>query len=247
MTTARVLNLLLIGYGRMGHAIAELASTHGFRIAAIADPTHGQPLDSLDLAAFDVAIEFTRPEAAFDNIATCLRAGLPVVSGSTGWLARFDEAKALAEQTGGALFYASNYSVGVNLFFHFTEQMAQKLAEWPAYQPRLTEIHHIHKLDSPSGTALTTAAAVLRHAPALTGWQEVPPGETAAPDKLAIEAHREGEVVGTHEVSWRTPIDELTLRHAAHSRAGFADGALRAATWLVGRRGTFGMREMLGL
>ncbi len=241
------MNLLLIGYGRMGRAIAELAPAHGFQVAAIADPTHGQPLEALDLKAFDVAIEFTRPEAAFDNIAACLRAGLPVVSGSTGWLDRFDEARALAEQTGGALFYASNYSVGVNLFFHFTDLLAQKMAEWPDYRPRLTEIHHTHKLDSPSGTALTTAAAVLRHTPALTGWQEVAPTEPSAPDKLAIEAHREGEVVGTHEVTWRTATDELTLRHAAHSRSGFADGALRAAGWLVGRSGTFGMREMLGL
>lgn len=241
------MNVLLIGYGKMGRTLEGLASQHDCRIGGIVDPHHGQALADLDLRQFDVAIEFTRPEAAFDNIAHCLRAGLPVVSGSTGWLDRFDEAKALAEQTGGALFYASNYSVGVNLFFHFTEYVAQRMAAWPGYVPHLTEIHHVHKLDHPSGTALTTAAAVLRHMPGLNGWQEVGPGESAAPDKLAIESQREGEVVGTHVVSWRSAVDEIELRHAAASREGFADGALRAARWLVGRRGTFGMREMLGL
>ncbi|MBC7447887.1 MAG: 4-hydroxy-tetrahydrodipicolinate reductase [Hymenobacteraceae bacterium] len=243
------MNLLLIGYGRMGRTHAERAPRHGAHVTGIADPAHGRPLAELDLAAYDVAIEFTRPEAAFDNIATCLRAGLPVVSGSTGWLARFEEARALAETTGGALFYASNYSVGVNLFFHFTGLLAQEMARWNEYHPVLTEIHHLHKLDSPSGTALTTAAAVLRHAPGLSGWQEVAPGaEASVPaDKLPLVARREGEVIGAHDITWHSPLDELALRHVAHSRAGFANGALRAAQWLIGRKGTFGMAEMLGL
>lgn len=241
------MNLLLIGYGKMGRTLESLAPQHGGRIGGIADPHHGRPLADFDLRQFDVAIEFTRPEAAFANIAHCLRGGLPVVSGSTGWLDRFAEAQALAAETGGALFYASNYSVGVNLFFHFTEYVAQRLAAWPAYAPYLTEIHHVHKLDHPSGTALTTADALLRHTPGLSGWQEVAPGESAAPDKLPIESRREGEVVGTHVVTWRSPVDELALHHAAHSRAGFADGALRAARWLIGRQGTFSMRDMLGL
>ncbi len=243
------MNLLLIGYGRMGRTLAERAPLHGAHVAGIADPTHGHSLADLDLTAYDAAIEFSGPAAAFDNIAACLRARLPVVSGSTGWLARFDEARALAETTGGAFFYASNYSVGVNLFFHFTGLLAQEMAKWEDYRPILTEIHHTHKLDSPSGTALTTAAALLRHAPHLAGWQEVAPGEeaTVAADQLPLVARREGEVVGTHGVTWHSPLDELELRHVAHSRAGFADGALRAAQWLPGRAGTFGMNDLLGL
>lgn len=233
----------------MGHTLAARAPAHGLTVAGIADPHHGRPLADVDLAAYDVAIEFTRPEAAFDNIAACLRAGLPVASGSTGWLDRFDEARALAEATGGALFYASNFSVGVNLFFHFTGLLAREMARWDDYRPVLSEIHHVHKLDSPSGTALTAAAALLAHTPGLAGWQEVAPGQeaTVPPDRLPLVAHREGEVVGTHAVTWHSPLDELTLQHVAHSRAGFADGALRAAQWLRGRRGVFGMREMLGL
>lgn len=243
------MNLLLIGYGRMGRTLAERAPLHNCRVTGIADPTHGQGLAELDLSAYDAAIEFTGPAAAFDNIAACLRAGLPVVSGSTGWLTRFDEARALAEATGGAFFYASNYSVGVNLFFHFTGLLAQEMAKWDEYQPVLTEIHHVHKLDSPSGTALTTAAALLRHSPNLNGWQEVAPGEeeSVPTGTLPLVAIREGETVGTHGVTWHSPLDELTLRHVAHSRAGFADGALRAARWLKGRRGTFGMPDLLGL
>ncbi len=243
------MNLLLIGYGRMGRTLAERAPLHGLTVAGIADPTHGAALADLDLSAYDAAIEFSGSEAAFDNIAACLRAGLPVVSGSTGWLARFEEATALTKATDGALFYASNYSIGVNLFFHFTGLLAHEMAKYPEYRPVLTEIHHTHKLDSPSGTALTTAAALLAHTPALTGWQAVAPGAeaTVAADKLPLVAHREGEVVGTHGITWHSPLDELTLQHIAHSRAGFADGALRAARWLQGRNGVFGMPELLGL
>jgi 4-hydroxy-tetrahydrodipicolinate reductase len=243
------LNILLIGYGRMGRTLAARATRHGATVTGIADPTHGQSLADLDLAAFDVAIEFTNPAVAFDNIATCLRAGLPVVSGSTGWLERFEEARALATATNGAFFYASNFSVGVNLFFHFTGLLAREMARWDDYRPVLTEIHHVHKLDSPSGTALTTAAAVLRENPSLNGWRETTPGAAApvAPDQLPIVAVREGEVVGTHYVTWQGPLDELELRHTAHDRAGFADGALRAARWLIDRHGTFGMPELLGL
>ena len=233
----------------MGRTLAERASAHGVTVAGIADPRHGQPLAELNLAAYDAAIEFTDPGAAFDNIAACLRAGLPVVSGSTGWLGRFEEAQALTDATGGAFFYASNYSVGVNLFFHFTGLLAREMAHWDEYRPVLTEIHHVHKLDSPSGTALTAAAALLAHTPGLSGWQEVAVGEEASvpADRLPLVAIREGEVVGTHGVTWHSPLDELELRHVAHSRAGFADGALRAARWLVGRRGTFGMKDLLGL
>ncbi len=243
------MNILLIGYGRMGRTLAARAPGHGATVAGIADPVHGQPLADLDLTRFDVAIEFTRPEAAFDNIAACLRAGLPVVSGSTGWLARFDDARALTAATGGSLFYASNFSVGVNLFFHFTGLLAREMARWESYRPVLTEVHHVHKLDSPSGTALTTAAALLAATPGLTGWQEVPAGAeaTAATGQLPLVAHRAGEVVGTHYVTWRGPLDELELRHTAHDRAAFADGALRAAAWLRGRTGVFGMNDLLGL
>ncbi len=236
----------------MGQELAALAPAHDATVAAIADPRQGQPLADTDLTGCEVAIEFSGPEAAFANITHCLRAGLPVVSGSTGWLARFEEVRALVESTGTPFFYASNFSVGVNLFFHFTGQLARQMAVWPTYAPHLTEIHHTHKLDSPSGTALTTAQALLAHTPGLHGWQEVGEGQAAAPGHLPIVALREGEVVGTHIVRYESAVDAIELKHTAHSRAGFADGALRAARWLAearaaGRTGVFGMNDLLGL
>jgi 4-hydroxy-tetrahydrodipicolinate reductase len=240
------MRLLLIGYGKMGRAIAALAEARGHELVGIVDPSRpGVRIRDFSPAQVDAAIEFTHPEAAFDNVAACLRQGLPVVCGSTGWLHRFEEARALCEQTGGALFYASNYSVGVNLFFHFNEYIAAKMHQLGAgYEVQVREIHHTQKIDQPSGTALTAAEGILRHFPTKTTWRNAP-AETA--QELAVLSERTGDVVGTHVVSYTSAADTLELKHEAHSREGFAEGALLAAQYVGGRRGVFGMNELLGL
>ena len=240
------MRIILIGYGKMGHTLATLAPAHGHEVVGIVDQhASTQRIEDFTPATADVAIEFTHPEAAFENVKACLRQGLPVVCGSTGWLHRFAEAKALAQESNGALFYASNYSVGVNLFFHFNEYIAAKMNQFAAgYDVEMTEIHHVHKVDQPSGTALTAAQGIIANFPAKTTWRNAP---AQAPEELAVLSERRGEVVGTHEVRYVSAADTIELRHEAHSREGFAAGALLAAGWLPGRPGVFGMNDLLGL
>jgi len=240
------MNILLIGYGKMGRTLEALATARGHRIAGIVDPSrpNGPAITDFTAATADVAIEFTRPDAAFANVAACLRQGIPVVCGSTGWLARWDEAGALANELGGSLFYASNYSVGVNLFFHFNAYIAAKMHQFGGYDVAVREIHHTQKLDQPSGTAVTTAEGILANFPAKTNWRNAP---AEGPTELAVISERTADVVGTHVVTYTSDVDTLVLSHEAHSRAGFAQGALLAAEWLPGRPGVFGMKELLGL
>ena len=239
------MKILLIGHGKMGQAIAALATQRGHNIAGIVDRNVGPAvIADFTPATVDVAIEFTHPDSAFANVAACLRQGLPVVCGSTGWLHHFEEATALTRELGGSLFYASNYSVGVNLFFHFNEYIAAKMNQFGGYDVAVHEIHHTQKIDQPSGTALTTAEAIIRHFPSKTSWRNSP-AESAA--ELAIISERNGDAVGTHIVTYTSNVDTLELKHEAHSREGFALGALLAAEWLPSRKGVFGMKELLDL
>lgn len=239
------MKLLLIGYGKMGQTLAALAPARGHEVVGVVDHARpGASIADFSPATADVAIEFTHPDAAFGNVAACLRQGLPVVCGSTGWLHRFEEAEKLCAETGGALFYASNFSVGVNLFFHFNEYIAATMHRFGGYDVQVREIHHVHKVDQPSGTALTAAQGILAHFPTKTTWRNAP---AQGPHELAVLSERTGEVVGTHEVRYTSAADTLELRHEAHSREGFAQGALLAAEWLPGRRGVFGMKQLLGL
>jgi 4-hydroxy-tetrahydrodipicolinate reductase len=239
------MKLLLIGYGKMGQAIEAQARARGHQIAGIVDPTRPEVrITDFDASTVDAAIEFTHPDAAFANVMACLKQGLPVVCGSTGWLHHFAEAKALTQQTGGALFYASNYSVGVNLFFHFNEYIAAKMHQFGGYDVQVREIHHTQKVDQPSGTAITAAEGILRHFPGKKTWRNE---AASSPQELAILSEREGQVVGTHIVTYSSEADSIELKHEAHSRDGFVQGALLAAEWLPGRRGVFGMKELLGL
>lgn len=239
------MKILLIGYGKMGQTIAALATERGHTIAGLVDPSRpGTSISDFSPATADVAIEFTHPDAAFANVQACLHQGLPVVCGSTGWLHHFEEAKALTQQLNGSLFYASNYSVGVNLFFHFNEYMAAKMQQFGGYDVAVREIHHTQKVDQPSGTALTAAEGIMRHFAGKTTWRNAP---AEHPNELAVLSERSGEVVGTHIVTYTSEVDTLELKHEAHSRSGFAQGALLAAEWLPGRKGVFGMKELLGL
>ena len=239
------MNILLIGYGKMGRAIEAQAQARGHQIAGIIDPSRPDVrITDFTPAQVDVAIEFTHPDAAFQNVAACLKQGLPVVCGSTGWLHHFAEAKTLSKQTNTPLFYASNYSVGVNLFFHFSEYMAAKMHQFGGYDVQVREIHHTQKVDQPSGTALTVAEGILRHFPGKTTWRNE---ATTEAHELAVISEREGAVIGTHIVTYSSPADTMEIRHEAHTREGFVQGALLAAEWLPGRQGVFGMKDLLGI
>ncbi|MFN0174686.1 MAG: 4-hydroxy-tetrahydrodipicolinate reductase [Saprospiraceae bacterium] len=237
------MKLGLFGYGKMGKAIEQIAEKQGIEIVWRIG-RNDTPAPTL-LRQADVAIEFTRPEAAFDNVMHCLRAGLPVVSGTTGWLDRLPEAQNFCLDNNGAMLWASNFSVGVNLFFAINRRLAELMASRPEYSASLTETHHIHKLDAPSGTALTLVNELIEHTDRYAGWSLAP--NVPASNEIPITAIREGEVPGTHLVRWQSAVDEILIEHKAYSRAGFATGAVLAAQWLVGKRGVYGMGDVLGV
>lgn len=232
------LKIALIGYGKMGKTIEKLALDKGHAI--VYKSTSNSEEGNLNDA--DVAIEFSNPEAAFHNISKVLNLDIPVVSGTTGWLKDYDKIEKLCQSRNGSFVYASNFSVGVNLFSNILEYASKLMANWNEYDIEITEIHHTEKKDAPSGTAISLAEIVLKHSPK-TGWEL--DGENA--EKLKITAKREHDVKGTHEVDYSSEIDIISLKHEAHSREGFAKGAIFAAEWLVGKKGVFSMKEVLGL
>lgn len=235
----------LFGYGKMGKAIEQIAAAQNIGIAWRITRENRATLTPELLQKADVVIEFTRPEAAYENVMTCLKAGIPVVSGTTGWLEQLADAETWCTQNRGAFLWASNFSVGVNLLFALNRYLARLMNRRPEYEPALTEIHHIHKLDAPSGTALTLTKDILATLDRKTGWtlSPTPPGT----DNIPVTAIREDEVPGTHTVQWSSRADEIILEHRAHSREGFAAGAVLAAGWLIGKTGVFRMEDVLGL
>lgn len=237
------MKIALLGYGKMGKAIEELALSDGDEIVLRADSETSRKAAADFLQAADVAIEFSRPESAFDNIRLSLETGVPIVCGTTAWLDRLEEARVLCEKHDGALLYASNFSIGVNLFFALNRYLAEMMAQLPQYEVRMEEIHHIQKLDAPSGTAITLAEDILNRIKGLNKWVNKEAGEKG---ELPILSKREGQAPGTHVVEYHSPIDSITIRHEAHSREGFARGALLAARWIVGKKGYFEMKDMLG-
>lgn len=233
------MQIALIGYGKMGKAIEQLALQKGHEITARITST-----SMLKTAVFkaDVVIEFTRPDSAYKNVTWCLRKGLPVVCGTTGWLEQLDEVHQLTRKTNGTFFYASNFSVGVNLFFRVNALLASLMAAHPEYKIGIEEVHHIQKKDAPSGTALTLANDIIRHISRLKKWTLQ---ADHTPDELPITSVRTGTVPGTHTVSYRSELDTITIRHEAHSREAFARGALAVAEWLPGRKGVLTMDDFL--
>lgn len=232
------MRITLLGYGKMGQMIEKIALERGHAIAARVDgPQTPIPFDQTD-----VAIDFSSPGAAFDNITRCLEAGVPVVSGTTGWLERYPEACKKAEETGGAFIYASNFSLGVNLFFELNDRLARLMEKAPGYQARIDETHHTQKLDAPSGTAITLAEGVIRNSP-YTRWAL----EEAAIGEIPIHSHRIGDTPGTHTVTYDSQVDRIEITHTAHNREGFATGAVVAAEWILGKSGIFEMKDVLNL
>lgn len=240
------MKIAIIGYGKMGRMIEKTALSRGHEITARIDVDSEDTFDSPGFLNADVAIEFSVPKAAPSNVRAALERNVPVVSGTTGWSGSLPAMKRLAEEKGTALFWASNFSVGMNLFMALNRYMAALMARVPDYTPSLEEIHHIHKLDHPSGTAVTLAEELESCFPGVKGWKEVTEGEALQEGILPVMCRREGEVPGIHEVTWTSAADSITMRHEAFSREGFALGAVLAAEWLPGRKGLFGMRDLLG-
>ena len=236
------MKIALIGYGKMGQAIERLALERGHEIVACIDRHNPGEWDSDALRHADVAIEFTTPSTAVDNYLKAFERHIPVVSGTTAWTDRMDEIKAACEAQGASFLWSSNFSIGVNIFMALNRYLAAIMAGMPQYHPAMKEIHHIHKLDHPSGTAITLAGQIIEAHPAVTSWTEDP---AAADTELVISHERQGEVPGTHIVSWDSPVDTITIEHSAKSRDGFALGAVMAAEWLAGRPGFHTLDEMM--
>ena len=232
------MKLALLGYGRMGKEIEKIALQRGHEIVIRKDV---EPVQ-VDLTRAEVAIDFSHPDAAFDNIVSCLDAGVPVISGTTGWLGRYEEARARCLEKEGAFLYASNFSIGVNLFFNLNAYLARMMSNLKDYEVSMEEIHHVHKLDAPSGTAISLARDILDNSEK-ESWSL----EKGSDRELHIRVKREGEVPGTHVVQYDSEADSIEIRHTAHNRTGFALGAVIAAEWILGRTGVFGMSDVLDI
>lgn len=225
----------------MGKTIEKIALDKGHTIVGKIDIQNRGEMDTLGKDDVDVVIEFSSPESAFENIKFCLTKGWPVVCGTTGWLEHRSEIENLCREKGGAFFYASNYSIGVNLFFRLNKQLA-KLMNGQNYEVSMTEVHHIHKLDAPSGTAITLAEGISEVSDKINGWKLAPEASAGA---VTIKAERIGEVPGTHIIRYDSDVDSIEISHTAHNRLGFAAGAVVSAEWLVGKQGVFGMNDLL--
>ena len=235
------MDIALIGYGKMGRAIEEIAVKRGHNIVCRIDSSNVADIGSGSFRKADVAIEFTTPSSAFSNCAKAVVMGVPVVSGTTGWLDKMDGLKRLCKENDGAFFYSSNFSIGVNIFFALNKYLAKIMDRFAEYDVSIDEIHHIHKLDHPSGTAVTLANGIIDNLGRKTGWAE----ENAGDSQILIKSERVGEVPGTHIVKYTSDIDSIKIEHEAFSRKGFAAGAVMAAEWLAGRKGWFTMDDML--
>lgn len=242
------MKIALLGYGKMGKIIEEIAISRGHSIVLKVNSSNSATFSDSELNQADVAIEFTRPDSVMQNISRCIKAGVPIVVGTTGWYANLENVKREVQSANGALFHASNFSLGVNLFFKMNEQLADLMKPFPEYEPSIEEIHHIHKLDAPSGTGITLADGLLSHLGRKKSWKlytEKGP-ESANDTDLPLIAIRTGEVPGTHTVTYTSAIDRISMTHEAFNRKGFATGSVVAAEWITNRKGVFTMRDLLG-
>jgi 4-hydroxy-tetrahydrodipicolinate reductase len=239
------LKIAIVGYGKMGREIEKYALAADDKVVAIIDnPGDWQDKQHL-LEQADVAIEFTSPEVVKSNLLKLIDLKIPIVTGTTGWYESIPEITEYCTKSNGSLFYASNFSIGVNLFFALNRYLAQMIKEYPEYTASLSETHHVQKLDAPSGTAITMLDDLKKMHPDITGWQFA--DREPEDGKVAVTAHRIAGVTGTHELDWKSNIDSIMIRHTAHNREGFAKGALMAAKWLVGKTGVFTMNDLLKL
>ncbi len=238
------MNIALLGYGKMGHAIEAIAIERGHTLSFIADAGNADYSPD-ELQGSEVAIEFSRPESAVANIIKCFEAGIPVVVGTTGWYGQWEKVEQACLQHKGALLCATNFSIGVNIFFEINRKLALLMNRQPEYEVALEEIHHTLKLDSPSGTAITLAEDIISRIDRKESWKEG--GEAPQPAEINIFSQRIENIPGTHIVRYSSEIDDIELKHTAHNRKGFASGALIAAEWIQGKTGIFTLKDLLQL
>ena len=231
------MRIALVGYGKMGHIIDELATKKGHEIVARLNET--PTVENLNNP--DVVIEFSNPEVAFNNIKLCLENKIPVICGTTGWLDQKPEIEQIALQNNTAFLYGSNFSLGVNLFFALNEKLANLMKDFPEYKVQLEEIHHTQKKDAPSGTAISIAEGIIKNDSRFNSWKL----DETQNKELGIFAIRENEVPGTHSVYYKSDVDEIEIKHTAFNRNGFAVGAIVAAEWIIGKTGNFSMKDFL--
>jgi 4-hydroxy-tetrahydrodipicolinate reductase len=235
------MKIALVGYGKMGKTIERIAQERGHEIAARIDVDNQHEIASLKA---DVAIEFSHPDAAFDNVRRCIERNIPVVCGTTGWLEKREEIEKLTKRTNGTFFYASNYSLGVNIFFRINEVLASMLNGFETYNVSLDEIHHTEKRDSPSGTAITLAEGIIKHMPGKKSWVNKESGNA---QEVPIRSFRIDQVPGTHAVKYVSAVDDIEIKHTAHTREGFAIGAVMVAEWIRDKKGVLNMNDFLKL
>lgn len=233
------MKIALLGYGKMGKTIEQIAIKRGHTIVLTVDKDD----EGYDITKADVAIDFSIPTVAFNNISNCLNNGVPVISGTTGWLDNYDNAVALCKEKKGAFIYASNYSLGVNIFFELNKTLAKMMSTLKQYNVSMEEIHHTQKLDAPSGTAISLANDIIANNANFDAWKL----DETADRTIPIIAKRIEDVPGTHTVNYESDVDTITIEHVAHTRQGFALGAVIAAEWLAGKTGVFTMNDVLGL
>ncbi|PWL38368.1 4-hydroxy-tetrahydrodipicolinate reductase [Flagellimonas aquimarina] len=232
------MNIGLFGYGKMGQMIEQIAQDRGHSIVAKIDVE----TEEVDYKKIDIAIDFSTPDAAFNNITTCFEQNIPVISGTTGWLSNYDKAVRICNEKNGAFIYASNFSLGVNVFFELNSYLAKMMSNLNQYKIEMEEIHHTQKLDAPSGTAITLADGIVENTE-YTGWEL----DKSDEKKIPITSKREGSVPGTHSISYNSMVDSIEIKHTAHGRQGFALGAVIAAEWIQGKTGVFSMKDVLNL
>ena len=233
------MKIALFGYGKMGKVIDKIAKNRGHKIIYRIDENR----INYDLKKVDVAIDFSTPKAAFSNINMALENSIPIISGTTGWLDNYNKVVKLCNEKNGAFLYASNFSLGVNIFFEINRQLAKIMNNHPEYLIKMKEIHHIEKIDAPSGTAITLAESIIKE----TDYQKWSLNKDFKENEISIEAQRLSDKTGTHEVIYKSDIDEIKIKHAAVNRKGFGLGAVIAAEWLIGKKGVFSMKDVLNI
>ncbi len=233
------MKIALLGYGKMGQTIEKIAISRGHEIVLTIDKDSPE----YDISIADVAIDFSIPSSAVENISNCLNNNVPIISGTTGWLDSFDDMKKLCSEKNGAFIYASNYSLGVNIFFELNNHLAKMMANLNQYDVAIEEIHHKQKLDEPSGTAISLAEGVIEHTKN-TQWEL---DKATEDNSIPITAIRSPEVPGTHTITYNSTVDQIDIKHTAHNRQGFALGAVVAAEWIIGKKGVFTMKDVLGI
>ena len=238
------MKIALIGYGKMGKAIESIALNKGHEIVLKIDIQNNQDFTEAAIQKADVAIEFTGPHSAYENVKKCIAWGIPVVSGSTGWLDQWKEIKDLCDEKNGTLIYSSNYSIGVNLFFELNKQLAQLMQPYNSYDVSMTEVHHTEKKDAPSGTAISLAEQILTHLGRKNKWVN---SASANSNELVIQSERMDPAPGTHMIKYSSEVDDIEIIHTAHTRVGFASGAVLAAEFAFEKKGIFTMKDVLGL